>query len=43
MIEDGTTCLVEAMCKLRECQSQKRANQLYEIVIDQLNRLSYLA
>jgi hypothetical protein len=43
MIEDGATRLVEALRELRTCRSQKRANRLYEIVLGQSSRLSYLA
>ncbi|SRR6266567_6983678 len=43
MIEDAATRLVAAMRELRGCQSQGRANRLYEIIIGQSNRLSHLA
>jgi hypothetical protein len=43
MIEDGATRLTTAMRELRECQSQQRANQLYEIALGQSNRLKHLA
>ncbi len=43
MIEDAAARLVAAMRELRGCQSQGRANRLYEIIIGQSNRLSHLA
>jgi hypothetical protein len=43
MIEDASTRLVSALHELRQCTSQKRANQLHEIIIGQSNRLFYLA
>lgn len=43
MIEDAAARLVAALRELRGCQSQRRANRLYEIIIGQSNRLSHLA
>jgi hypothetical protein len=43
MIEDAATRLTAAMRELRVCKSQKRANELHEIIIGQSHRLSHLA